>query len=160
MNSHIETERKFLVRDDSFKAGASGKSHFVQGYISSSPGRTVRVRIAGDKAYLTIKGPGSANGMSRFEWETEIKVCDALALLGLSEGALIEKDRWFVPFEGHLFEVDVFDGDNEGLIVAEVELDSEDEEFRRPEWLGEEVTGDHRYYNSSLRNHPYIRWKR
>ena len=158
--NHIEIERKFLVKSPEFKAQATGCSHFVQGYITSPPAKTVRVRIADDKAYLTIKGSGSASGMSRFEWEMEIPGKDALALLGICEGGVIEKDRYFVPFAGHTFEVDEFFGDNEGLVMAEVELQSEDEAFEKPEWLGQEVTGDSRYYNSSLRKHPYIQWKR
>ena len=132
----------------------------MQGYITSPPAKTVRVRIADDKAYLTIKGSGSASGMSRFEWEMEIPGKDALALLGICEGGVIEKDRYYVPFAGHTFEVDEFFGDNEGLVMAEVELSSEDEAFEKPEWLGQEVTGDSRYYNSSLRKYPYIQWKR
>lgn len=158
--NHIEIERKFLVKSTGFKAQATGCSHFVQGYITSPPAKTVRVRIADDKAYLTIKGSGSASGMSRFEWEMEIPGKDALALLGICEGGVIEKDRYYVPFAGHTFEVDEFFGDNEGLVMAEVELSSEDEAFEKPEWLGQEVTGDSRYYNSSLRKHPYIQWKR
>lgn len=158
--NHIEIERKFLVKSPEFKDQATGCSHFVQGYITSPPAKTVRVRIADDKAYLTIKGSGSASGMSRFEWEMEIPGKDALALLGICEGGVIEKDRYFVPFAGHTFEVDEFFGDNEGLVMAEVELSSEDEAFEKPDWLGQEVTGDSRYYNSSLRKHPYIQWKR
>ena len=158
--NHIEIERKFLVKSTEFKAQATGCSHFVQRYITSPPAKTVRVRIADDKAYLTIKGSGSASGMSRFEWEMEIPGKDALALLGICEGGVIEKDRYYVPFAGHTFEVDEFFGDNEGLVMAEVELSSEDEAFEKPEWLGQEVTGDSRYYNSSLRKHPYIQWKR
>lgn len=148
------------MKSPEFKAQATGCSHFVQGYITSPPAKTVRVRIADDKAYLTIKGSGSASGMSRFEWEMEIPGKDALALLGICEGGVIEKDRYFVPFAGHTFEVDEFFGDNEGLVMAEVELSSEDEAFEKPEWLGQEVTGDSRYYNSSLRKYPYIQWKR
>ena len=158
--NHIEIERKFLVKSPEFKDQATGCSHFVQGYITSPPAKTVRVRIADDKAYLTIKGSGSASGMSRFEWEMEIPGRDALALLGICEGGVIEKDRYYVPFAGHTFEVDEFFGDNEGLVMAEVELSSADETFEKPEWLGQEVTGDSRYYNSSLRKHPYIQWKR
>lgn len=158
--NHIEIERKFLVKSTEFKDQATGCSHFVQGYITSPPAKTVRVRIADDKAYLTIKGSGSASGMSRFEWEMEIPGKDALALLGICEGGVIEKDRYYVPFAGHTFEVDEFFGDNEGLVMAEVELSSEDESFEKPEWLGQEVTGDSRYYNSSLRKYPYIQWKR
>ena len=157
--NHIEIERKFLVKSPEFKDQATGCSHFVQGYITSPPAKTVRVRIADDKAYLTIKGSGSASGMSRFEWEMEIPGKDALALLGICEGGVIEKDRYYVPFAGHTFEVDEFFGDNEGLVMAEVELSSEDEAFEKPEWLGQEVTGDSRYYNSSLRKYPDIQWK-
>ena len=158
--NHIEIERKFLVKSPAFKDQATGCSHLVQGYITSAPAKTVRVRIADDKAFLTIKGSGSASGMSRFEWEMEIPGKDALALLGICEGGVIEKDRYYVPYGGHVFEVDEFFGDNEGLVMAEIELSSEDEEFEKPDWLSEEVTGDRRYYNSSLRKHPYIQWKR
>ena len=129
----------------------------MQGYICSSGGNTVRVRVRDDKAYLTIKGP--SNGLSRFEWEREIAMDDARALLTLCRGGLIDKTRYIIPFEGHDFEVDEFYGDNEGLTVAEVELSSEDEAFAKPAWLGEEVSDDPRYRNSHLLSCPYKSWK-
>ena len=129
----------------------------VQGYIASGR-RTVRVRISDDKAWLTIKGPSTNGGLTRYEWEREISLKEALELIQLSEGATIEKRRHIVEYKGHTFEVDEFEGENAGLIIAEVELQSEDEEFEHPEWLGREVTGIKRYYNSHLRAHPYREW--
>lgn len=155
---HTEIERKFLVKNDGYKALAYDSTRITQGYISRSPGRTVRVRVRGDKAYLTIKGGGSASGMSRLEWEKEIPVDEALQLMLLCEKGIIDKTRYLVKAGSHTFEVDEFYGENEGLTVAEVELASEDEPFERPSWLGEEVTGDRKYYNSSLTVHPYCEW--
>ena len=157
---HQEIERKFLVVGEEYKAEAYNSTHIVQGYISRSPGRTVRVRVRGDKAFLTIKGGGSASGMSRLEWEKEISVEDALQLMLLCEPGIIDKTRWLVKVGTHVFEVDEFFGDNEGLVVAEVELGSEEETFERPSWLGKEVTGDRCYYNSSLTRCPYSEWGR
>ena len=157
---HQEIERKFLVVGEEYKAEAYNSTHIVQGYISRSPGRTVRVRVRGDKAFLTIKGGGSASGMSRLEWEKEISVEDALQLMLLCEPGIIDKTRWLVKAGDHTFEVDEFFGDNEGLVIAEVELGSEEETFERPSWLGKEVTGDRRYYNSSLTRCPYSEWGR
>lgn len=151
-----EIERKFMVQGE-YKHLALSVSHLVQGYIASGK-RTVRVRISDHKAWLTIKGPSRDSGLSRFEWEREIDFNDALELLKLAEGALIEKHRYVVEHEGHYFEVDEFEGDNHGLTIAEVELTSVDEEFARPEWLGREVTGERRFYNSHLRAHPYSAW--
>jgi CYTH domain-containing protein len=131
----------------------------VQGYLNSNPERTVRVRIKGGKGFLTIKGIGNESGMTRFEWEKEIKVSEAEALLLLCEKGAIDKIRYNVIFENHLFEVDVFQGENEGLIVAEIELQSENETFSKPNWLGNEVTSDERYYNSFLSNRPFKYWK-
>ena len=152
-----EIERKFLVVGE-YKHLAHTCSHLVQGYIASGR-RTVRVRISDDRAWLTIKGPSMDGGLSRFEWEKEIEPNEAMELLQLAEGALIDKCRYLVEYEGHTFEVDRFYGSNEGLILAEVELSSRDEEFARPSWLGEEVTGDRRYYNSQLLKHPYSQWQ-
>ena len=203
----IEIERKFLVKDDGFKAEAVESHHLVQGYICRESGRTVRVRVADDRAYLTIKGRSSDSGMSRLEWETEIPVADALSLLSLCQGGTIDKTRYIVPasaaassvcrhsdrdadsilrhktpdsndgcisakddcaacgesggnpaIRGRKWEVDEFHGDNEGLVVAEIELGSEDEPFGRPSWLGEEVTGESRYYNSMLSECPCTKW--
>ena len=152
-----EIERKFLVRG---VFPHDNGVRIVQGYLSSVPERTVRVRVKGDKGYLTIKGIGNDSGASRFEWEREIAVCDAESLLSIAEPGVIDKHRWVVPAGGgRKFEVDEFHGDNDGLVVAEIELGSEDESFDKPSWLGEEVTGDPRYYNSMLMKAPYKSWK-
>ncbi|MBR3826707.1 MAG: CYTH domain-containing protein [Alistipes sp.] len=151
-----EIERKFLVVGE-YKHLAHSSSHLVQGYIASGR-RTVRVRLSDDRAWLTIKGPSRDGGLSRYEWEREIDATEAMELLHLAEGALIDKRRWLVEYEGHTFEVDEFAGDNEGLTIAEVELSSTDEAFARPLWLGREVTGERRFYNSHLRAHPYSEW--
>lgn len=151
-----EIERKFLVVGE-YKHLAHTSYRLMQGYIASGR-RTVRVRISDERAWLTIKGPSKNGGLSRYEWEKEIGKSEALELMELSEGALIDKRRYLVEYEGHTFEVDEFYGDNEGLMLAEVELKSEDEEFARPEWLGAEVTGIKRYYNSHLRAYPYKDW--
>ena len=153
-----EIERKFLVKDDSYKALAYHSSRIAQGYICSMRGRTVRVRIRDDKGYLTIKGPSDASGLGRYEWEKEIPLHEAQELMKLCEPGMIDKTRYLVRSGKHIFEVDEFYGDNEGLAVAEVELSSVDEQFARPAWLGEEVTGDKRYYNSSLACNPFCKW--
>ena len=152
-----EIERKFLVSGD-FKSEAVSSTHIRQAYINQAGGRTVRVRIRDDKAFLTIKGPSLDGGLSRFEWEIEIPLADAEQLMQLRVTPLVDKRRYLVPFGGHTFEVDEFYGDNEGLVMAEVELASVDEDFERPDWLGAEVTGDRRYYNSHLARHPYKEW--
>jgi CYTH domain-containing protein len=154
-----EIERKFLVKDDSYKQMASSFSHIVQGYICRTSGRTVRVRMRGDKAFLTIKGPSPDGGLSRYEWEHEISGREALELMSLCESGVIDKVRYLVPWGKHIFEVDEFMGENEGLVMAEVELDAVDEEFERPPFLGEEVTGDRRYYNSCLTVTPFKKWE-
>ena len=152
-----EIERKFLVAGD-FRAEASGAGRIIQGFLSSAPGRTVRVRVRGDRGYITVKGP--AKGLTRFEWEKEIPVGEAEVLLRLCEPGMIDKTRWLVPSaDGHTWEVDEFHGDNEGLVVAEIELRAEDEPFVRPAWLGREVTGERRYFNSCLIKCPYKDWK-
>ena len=153
-----EIERKFLVAGD-FHGEVSGASRIKQGFLSRVPGRTVRVRVRDDKGYLTVKGP--AQGLTRFEWEKEIPAEEAGLLLRLCEPGMIDKTRYLVPSTDgrHTWEVDEFHGDNEGLVVAEIELSSEDEAFERPAWLGAEVTGDRRYYNSCLIRHPYKDWK-
>jgi len=130
----------------------------VQGYLSSVPERTVRVRIKGDKGFLTIKGIGSESGASRYEWEKEIETTDVENLLKICEPGVIDKSRHLVKVGNHTYEVDEFYAENQGLIVAEVELSSEDEAFDKPEWLGEEVTGDVKYYNSMLMKNPYTKW--
>jgi CYTH domain-containing protein len=155
---HIETERKFLVKDSSFKQLAVKAYRIKQGYIAHDGGNTVRVRIRDAQGFLTIKGP-SMNGISRFEWEREIPLQEAEELFLLCRGGAIDKTRYLVPAgAGKYFEVDEFYGDNEGLVMAEIELDSPDQPFERPAWLGEEVTGDPRYYNSYLLHHPYKHW--
>lgn len=155
-----EIERKFLVVGD-FKSSKIKETRITQGYLSSVPERTVRVRIKGDKGFLTIKGIGSKSGASRFEWEKEIPATDVNELLELCEPGIIDKTRFLVPEEsGLMFEVDEFYGENEGLTVAEIELPSEDHPFHKPCWLGEEVTGDPRYYNSMLMKNPFISWER
>ena len=152
-----ETERKFLVKGD-FKPFVSKQTRIVQGYISSVPERTVRVRIKGDKGYITIKGIGNDSGASRFEWEKEVPVNEIEELLKISEPGVIDKTRYLVKAGPHTFEVDEFHGDNQGLVLAEIELGSETEAFEKPAWLGEEVTGDTRYYNSMLMKNPFTRW--
>lgn len=154
----VEIERKFLVEGRAFEQQASEKTHMIQGYLSSVPERSVRVRIAGHEAFLTIKGKSSASGATRFEWEREIDVTDARQLLAIAEPGVIDKTRHLVPVGAHVFEVDVFHGDNLGLVMAEVELGDENEDFDRPEWLGEEVTGDPDYYNAGLSRKPFTTW--
>jgi CYTH domain-containing protein len=156
----VEIERKFLVKPEYLKellASASKVDTIAQGYLNDDPGRTVRVRLHNDNGVLTIKGIGSASGMSRFEWEKNIAGAEAKMLMPLCLPGLIEKLRHLIRV-GHTFEVDVFGGANAGLVLAEIELSSEDEEFERPVWLGEEVTGDKRYYNSYLAKHPFTTW--
>ena len=154
-----EIERKFLVLDDSFKHEAFSKSHIQQGYICSERGRTVRVRIRDERAYLTIKGPSENGGLSRYEFEREIPLEDGQQMMQLCEPGFIDKTRWLVKSGKHTFEVDEFFGDNEGLVVAEVELSYEDEPYKKPHFIGKEVTGDRRYYNSQLRLCPFNKWK-
>jgi len=156
----LEIERKFLVKSDNFKAVAFAKNQIAQGYLNSHPERTVRIRIKGESGFLTIKGKGNESGVSRLEWETEIPLTEAKSLIKLCENGIIDKIRYEVKAGNHIFEVDEFFGDNEGLVVAEIELQSEDETFEKPEWLGQEVTNDERYYNAFLSNHPYTTWKK
>lgn len=152
-----EIERKFLVTGE-YKTEAYAHSRIVQGYICSARGRTVRVRIRDGKGYLTIKGASNASGTSRYEWEKELPLGEAEELLKLCEPGVIDKTRYLVRCGRHTFEVDEFYGENEGLVVAEVELTSEDEAFDKPHFIGKEVTGDIRYYNSQLMRHPYTTW--
>ena len=154
----IEIERKFLVQSDVFKDQAFKSTRIVQGFLNTHKNRTVRVRLKGDDGFLTIKGESSSSGLSRFEWEKNIPKEEAEQLLQLCEEGVIDKIRYEVKVDGHFFEVDEFFGDNKGLIVAEVELNSETEQFTKPSWLGQEVTGDVRYYNSQLSNNPFITW--
>lgn len=152
-----EIERKFLVKGE-YKQHATGWTHILQGFLSSVPERTVRVRKQGDKAYITVKGITDASGIKRYEWEKEISPEEAQELLVLCEPGLIDKTRYLIPFGAHTYEVDEFRGDNRGLVVAEIELGSEDEDFERPDWLGGEITGDARYYNANLAKNPYTSW--
>ena len=154
----LEIERKFLVKNDSYKAMAYSASRIAQGYICSSRGRTVRVRIRDEKGYLTIKGPADSEGLGRYEWEKEIPMQEAQELMRLCEPGMIDKTRYLVKSGKHVFEVDEFYGENEGLTVAEVELESADESYEKPDFIGEEVTGDVRYYNSFLMKNPFTRW--
>lgn len=147
-----------MVNGD-FKSDAFKATRITQGYLSSVPERTVRVRVKGDKGFITIKGIGNASGASRFEWEKEIPVEDVKALLEICEPGVIDKTRYLVKAGEHTYEVDEFYGDNEGLTVAEVELSDENEAFDKPSWLGVEVTGDAKYYNSMLMKNPYKNWK-
>ncbi len=153
-----EIERKFLVKGD-FKSEVFKSTRITQGYLSSVPERTVRVRVKGDKGFITIKGIGNETGASRYEWEKEIPVEDVHELLKICEPGVIDKTRYLVKNGEYTFEVDEFYGDNDGLTVAEIELPSEDAAFNKPAWLGEEVTGDVRYYNSMLMKNPYKNWK-
>lgn len=154
----IEIERKFLVLSDDFIQEAFSQKRIVQAYLNSNPERTVRVRIKGDKGYITVKGKSHSNGTTRLEWEREIGLADAEALLTICESGFIDKIRYEINVAQHLFEVDVFSGDNQGLIIAEIELQSEDEAFVKPHWLGREVTQDERYYNAYLSKKPFKDW--
>ena len=155
----IEIERKFLVLSKDFKKEAYIETIIKQGYLSSVPERTVRVRTKGEKAYLTIKGKSNDSGLSRFEWEKEIPLDEAEQLLLLCEKGIISKTRYEIKVGEHIYEVDEFHDENQGLIMAEIELESEEELFLKPKWLGQEVTDDKRFYNSYLSNNPYRSWK-
>ena len=155
----IEIERKFLVKSEAFKTEAFKETRICQGYLNSNKDRAVRIRIKGDLGFITVKGTSSESGMSRFEWEKEIPKAEAESLLELCETGVIDKIRYEIKAAAHIYEVDVFFGDNQGLIVAEVELESETQTYIKPEWLGEEVTGDIKYYNSQLSKHPFKIWK-
>ena len=157
--SGLEIERKFLVRNDDYKRQAFDSSRICQGYICSGHGRTVRVRIRDQRGYLTIKGPSNADGISRYEFEKEITLDEAQHLMQLCEPGRIDKRRYLVKSGDHTFEVDEFYGENEGLVIAEVELQSEDESFEKPDFIGKEVTGDRRYYNGHLSKIPYCVWR-
>lgn len=156
---HFEIERKFLVKTDEYKAKAVSEVRILQGFLNTHPERTVRVRIKGEKGYLTVKGKGNDAGTTRFEWETEILPAEATKLIGLCEPVILDKVRFEVPVGGHVYEIDEFYGENHGLTVAEIELDHEDDPFEKPEWLGDEVTGQIKYYNSQLSITPFNQWK-
>ena len=154
---NIEIERKFLVCGE-YKEKAYSHSEIEQGYFDTAPGRTVRVRIRDEKAYLTIKGPSENGGLSRYEFETEVSPEDGRQLMRLCRPGKISKTRWLIKNGDHIIEVDEFHGENDGLVMAEIELKSEDEVFEKPDFLGKEVTGDKRYYNSHLMRFPYKMW--
>ena len=156
----VEIERKFLVIDDSYKQQAFCCDRIAQGYICRQGGNSTRVRVRGDRGVLTIKGPSLDGGLSRYEWEREIPVAEAWELMKLCKGGIIDKSRYLVKCGCHTFEVDEFYGDNEGLVVAEVELGGLNEDFERPSFLGAEVTGDAKYYNGHLSRFPYKEWER
>ena len=154
----IEIERKFLVTSNDFINESKVHFEIAQGYISTNPDRTVRIRVKGDNGYLTIKGKGNESGMSRFEWEKEISLEDAKNLLQLCEIGVIHKTRYNINKGKHTFEVDVFHGENDKLIIAEIELQNEQEFFEKPKWLGEEVTNNEKYYNAFLSQNPFKKW--
>ena len=154
----VEIERKFLVTSLDFKQDAFQKNYIKQGFLNSDKERVVRVRIKDNKGFLTIKGPSNANGTTRFEWEKEIDRDEAEKLFGICEKGIIEKYRYLIKTGKHIFEVDEFLGENNGLLIAEVELEDENEHFAKPQWLGKEVTGIAQYYNSNLSKHPYNEW--
>lgn len=154
----LEIERKFSVKNTTFLINAKESYKITQGYLNTDKNRTVRVRIKGNKGFITVKGISSADGLQRFEWEKEIDVKDAEALLLLCEDFVIDKTRYLFPFNDVVFEVDVFEGANKGLIIAEVELQTTNQQFEKPDWLGEELTGDKRFYNAYLSNVPFTSW--
>lgn len=155
----IEIERKFLVLSDNYRKSALSHHQIAQGYLNSHPERTVRVRIMGESGFITIKGKSNESGTSRLEWETEISLLEARQLLELCEDGIIDKVRYRVTVGSHVFEVDEFSGANAGLVLAELELRSENESYPKPDWLGDEVTGDVRYYNAFLSKQPFVTWK-
>ena len=157
--SGLEIERKFLVRNSDYKRQAFSSSRIQQGYICSGHGRTVRVRVRDDRGYLTIKGPSDKEGVVRYEFEKEITLEEARELMNLCEPGRVDKTRYLVKSGNHTFEVDEFYGENEGLVMAEVELQRADEPYEKPDFIGEEVTGDHRYTNAHLSKHPFQSWK-
>ena len=154
----LEIERKFLVNQTTYRDHALKSTRIVQGYLNSDPNRTVRIRIKGKQGFITIKGKSNKTGTSRFEWEKEIPIVEAEALIQLCETGVIEKTRYEIPSGKHIIEVDEFFGDNQGLCVAEIELTDENEKFLTPDWLGKEVTGDARYYNAQLSKKPFNTW--
>ena len=153
-----EIERKFLADKDLDVESLGPTTRIVQGYLSSVKERTVRIRVKGDKGFLTIKGMGNKSGTSRYEFEKEITIEEAQELLKICEPGVIDKTRTCVKSGDHIFEIDKFYGDNEGLVVVEVELKAENEKFIAPSWINNEVTGDPKYYNSMLMKNPFKNW--
>lgn len=154
----IEIERKFLVKNNDFKQESYQKNKIKQGYLNSDKNRAVRIRISDETAFITVKGKSNFSGTSRFEWEKEIDKTEAEALLLLCEPTIIEKIRYLVKRGNHIFEVDEFLGENQGLVVAEIELNAENEDFEKPNWLAKEITGIVKYYNSNLSRLPFKNW--
>ena len=154
----LEIERKYLVKSLDFIQEAKTVKRIIQGFLNTHPERTVRIRISGEAAFITVKGISNATGTTRMEWEQNIDVNDAHQLLKICEPGIIDKTRYEIIHRGFVFEVDVFHGENEGLIIAEIELSGEDETFVKPDWLGDEVTGATKYYNSKLIKNPFSRW--
>jgi len=155
----IEIERKFLVNSEAYKNESRQKTTIIQGFLNTDPERTVRIRIRGEMGFITVKGKSNDTGTTRFEWEDNLNIKDARTLLNFCEPGIIEKTRYEVSVGKSLYEVDEFHGENEGLVIAEIELKSETAPFQKPDWLGAEVTGDIRYYNSNLGKNPYKNWK-
>ena len=154
----IEIERKFLVVSENYKKNILSKHNIKQGYLCVEPKRSVRIRIIDEKGYITVKGSASKDGLSRFEWEKEICKTDAEELIALCKSNIIEKTRFLIQYKNNIFEVDEFHANNTGLIIAEIELNSKNQSFEKPAWLGEEVTGEKKYYNSQLIQTPYSKW--
>jgi adenylate cyclase len=153
-----EIERKFLVLNNLYKVDAHESGRIIQGYLTSDPERSVRVRIKGDSGFITVKGAVNASGVSRFEWEKKISLGEAEALLNICLPGVIDKIRYEIKYGDHIFEVDEFSEDNKGLVIAEIELMYEEQDFLKPDWLGIEVTGDKKYYNSMLVRYPFNTW--
>ncbi|MBF4982867.1 CYTH domain-containing protein [Nonlabens mediterrranea] len=153
----LEIERKFLVNNTDFLKKVKGK-RITQGYLSTDPARTVRVRIKGTQGFITIKGQSTDSGLTRYEWEKEISIVEAEELLELALLGVIDKTRYEIAIEKHTWEIDVFHASNNGLVLAEIELETEDETFSKPNWIAQEVTGDKRYYNSHLSAKPFSEW--
>ncbi len=156
----IEIERKYLIKSEAYKQEAFKQTRIIQGFLNTHKERTVRIRLKGNTGFITVKGESNANGLTRFEWEKELNKQEAQSLLKLCEPGIIDKIRYEVNYKNHIFEIDEFYGDNQGLVVAEIELSSENETFEKPEWLGKEVTGNIKYYNSQLSKHPFKLWKK
>ena len=155
----VEIERKYLVNSKDYRSLAFLKSHIVQGFLNSHPDRVVRIRIADDKAFLTVKGRSNTAGTTRFEWEKMIPIHEAKQLLELCEKEILEKIRYYIKIGAHIIEVDEFLGSNKGLVIAEIEIEKEEDKIEVPSWIGLEVTGDIKYYNSQLSKYPFKEWK-
>lgn len=153
-----EIERKFLVKSDAYKTASFHSHHITQGYIATNSSATVRIRIQEDLGFITIKGKSNDTGTSRYEWEKEISFEEAKELLLLCSAGVIDKIRYKIRVKDFIYEVDEFFGDNDGLVIAEIELNHEEDEFEKPDWIGQEVTGDSKYYNAMLIRHPFCNW--